>query len=70
MLRKIYAPHFEGRPEDATEENLQARLRGITLMALSNKFGHLLLSTGNKSELAVGLLHALRRHGGWPVRDQ
>ena len=53
-LRKLYAPHFEGRPEDATEENLQARLRGITLMALSNKFGHLLLSTGNKSELAVG----------------
>ncbi len=54
VLRKLYAPHFEGRPEDATEENLQARLRGITLMALSNKFGHLLLSTGNKSELAVG----------------
>ena len=45
---------FDGRPEDATEENLQARLRGITLMALSNKFGSLLLTTGNKSELAVG----------------
>jgi NAD+ synthetase len=45
---------FEGRPEDATEENLQARLRGITMMALSNKFGSLLLTTGNKSELAVG----------------
>ena len=53
-LRKLYTPHFEGRPEDATEENLQARLRGVTLMALSNKFGHLLLTTGNKSELAVG----------------
>src|SRR5205814_10460462 len=38
----------------ATEENMQARLRGMTLMALSNKFGHLVLSTGNKSELAVG----------------
>ena len=53
-MRRTLAPHFEGRPEDATEENLQARLRGLTLMALSNKFGHLLLSTGNKSELAVG----------------
>ena len=53
-LKKLYQPHFERRPEDATEENLQARLRGITLMALSNKFGHLLLTTGNKSELAVG----------------
>ena len=45
---------FAGRVEDATEENMQARLRGMTLMALSNKFGHLVLSTGNKSELAVG----------------
>jgi NAD+ synthetase len=47
-------PAFEGRPEDTTEENLQARLRGVLLMALSNKFGSLLLTTGNKSELAVG----------------
>lgn len=47
-------PLFEGRPEDTTEENLQARLRGVTLMAMSNKFGSLLLTTGNKSELAVG----------------
>lgn len=45
---------FSDRPEDATEENLQARLRGVTMMALSNKFGSLLLTTGNKSELAVG----------------
>jgi len=45
---------FAGCTEDATEENMQARLRGMTLMALSNKFGHLVLSTGNKSELAVG----------------
>jgi NAD+ synthetase len=47
-------PFFEGKPEDVTEENMQPRLRGMTLMALSNKFGHLLLTTGNKSELAVG----------------
>jgi NAD+ synthetase len=45
---------FAGRAEDATEENMQARLRGMILMSLSNKFGHLLLTTGNKSELAVG----------------
>jgi len=47
-------PFFEGRAADITEENLQARIRGATLMALSNKFGCLLLTTGNKSELAVG----------------
>jgi NAD+ synthase (glutamine-hydrolysing) len=46
--------HFEGRPADIAEENLQARIRGTILMALSNKFGCLLLSTGNKSEIAVG----------------
>jgi NAD+ synthetase len=45
---------FGGLPEDATEENMQSRLRGMILMSLSNKFGHLLLTTGNKSELAVG----------------
>lgn len=45
---------FTGRPEDTTEENIQARLRGVILMGLSNKFGSLLLTTGNKSELAVG----------------
>jgi NAD+ synthase (glutamine-hydrolysing) len=45
---------FAGMPEDATEENMQSRLRGMILMSLSNKFGHLLLTTGNKSELAVG----------------
>jgi NAD+ synthase (glutamine-hydrolysing) len=47
-------PFFEGMPEDVTEENLQARLRGITLMAVSNKLGYILLSTGNKSEMAMG----------------
>jgi NAD+ synthase (glutamine-hydrolysing) len=45
---------FDGRPADLTEENLQARIRGNLLMALSNKFGWLVLTTGNKSEMAVG----------------
>lgn len=48
------APLFAGRAADVTEENLQARIRGTLLMALSNKFGHLLLTTGNKSENAMG----------------
>jgi NAD+ synthase (glutamine-hydrolysing) len=48
------APVFAGLPEDATEENIQSRSRGMLLMSLSNKFGALVLSTGNKSELAVG----------------
>uniref|UniRef100_A0A832I845 Glutamine-dependent NAD(+) synthetase n=1 Tax=Eiseniibacteriota bacterium TaxID=2212470 RepID=A0A832I845_UNCEI len=47
-------PAFEGRPADTTEENLQARIRGNYLMALSNKFGWLVLTTGNKSEMSVG----------------
>jgi NAD+ synthase/NAD+ synthase (glutamine-hydrolysing) len=47
-------PVFENRPRDVTEENIQARIRGNILMAFSNKFGALVLSTGNKSELAVG----------------
>jgi NAD+ synthetase len=52
--RKTLAATFEGLPEDVTEENLQARIRGNLLMALSNKSGSLVLSTGNKSEVAVG----------------
>jgi NAD+ synthase (glutamine-hydrolysing) len=52
--RKTLAGALAGRAEDATEENLQARIRGNLLMALSNKFGSLVLSTGNKSEMAVG----------------
>lgn len=51
---KSLKPHLRGREADITEENIQARIRGNILMALSNKFGHLVLSTGNKSELAVG----------------
>ena len=53
-MKDSLAPLFGGRAEDVTEENLQARLRGQILMALSNKFGSLVLTTGNKSELAVG----------------
>ena len=53
-FERMLAPLFEGLPEDVTEEIVQARARGVTLMALSNKFGHLLLTTGNKSEMAVG----------------
>ena len=48
------APAFAGRAADVTEENLQSRCRGVILMAMSNKFGRMLLSTGNKSEMAVG----------------
>jgi NAD+ synthase (glutamine-hydrolysing) len=48
------APHFAGHDPDLTEENLQARIRGTVLMALSNKFGWLLVATGNKSEMSVG----------------
>jgi NAD+ synthase (glutamine-hydrolysing) len=48
------APAFAGREQDLTEENLQARIRGVLLMALSNKFGWLVVATGNKSELSVG----------------
>ena len=52
--REILAPVFAGRKEDVTEENIQSRARGTLLMALSNKFGAIVLSTGNKSELGVG----------------
>ena len=53
-FRETLAPLFSGRDEDVTEQNIQARIRGNLLMALSNKFGGLLLTTGNKSEMAVG----------------
>ena len=52
--RKVLEPAFGGRKPDTTEENIQARIRGNYLMALSNKFGSMVLSTGNKSESAVG----------------
>lgn len=53
-VERQLAPVFQGLTRDVTEENIQARLRGVYLMALSNKFGALLLNTGNKSETAVG----------------
>jgi NAD+ synthetase len=53
-VRQQLEPVFRSLAEDTTEENIQARLRGVILMALSNKFGSLVLTTGNKSELAVG----------------
>jgi len=54
QYRKVLCEIFKGRPEDVTEENIQSRVRGSLLMAVSNKFGALVLSTGNKSELGVG----------------
>lgn len=54
QMRSMLEPVFHGREEDITEENIQARLRGILLMAISNKLNRLVLTTGNKSELAVG----------------
>lgn len=53
-VREQLEPEFKGKPEDVTEENIQSRIRGIYLMAFSNKFGYLLCATGNKSEMAVG----------------
>jgi NAD+ synthase (glutamine-hydrolysing) len=53
-FRASLAQEFKGLPEDATEENIQARIRGVFLMALSNKFGSIVLTTGNKSEMATG----------------
>lgn len=54
LFRETLAGEFSGLPFDTTEENLQARIRGMLLMALSNKFGSIVLTTGNKSEMAVG----------------
>jgi NAD+ synthase (glutamine-hydrolysing) len=69
--RETLAPLFEGRPEDVAEENLQARIRGNLLMAMSNKFGSLVLATGNKSEYAVGFatLYGDMAGGFAPIKD-
>jgi len=65
------APLFAGRAADLTEENIQSRLRGLLLMALSNKFGEMLLTTGNKSELAVGYatIYGDMAGGYNPIKD-
>ncbi|MGD9865940.1 MAG: NAD(+) synthase, partial [Pseudodonghicola sp.] len=65
------APLFEGRAADLTEENIQSRLRGLLLMALSNKFGEMLLTTGNKSEVAVGYatIYGDMAGGYNPIKD-
>jgi len=64
-------PVFEGRDEDVTEENIQARIRGLLLMAISNKTGRMLLTTGNKSEMAVGYatLYGDMAGGFAPIKD-
>jgi NAD+ synthase (glutamine-hydrolysing) len=69
--RSVVTPLFEDRPEDVTEENLQARIRGNLLMAVSNKFGSLVLATGNKSEYAVGYatLYGDMAGGFAPIKD-
>lgn len=53
-MNDLLAPGFEGRAPDTTEENLQSRIRGVIVMAISNKFGPMVLTTGNKSEMSVG----------------
>ena len=70
-FKAALAPHFAGRAEDTTEENLQARIRGMLLMALSNKFGAIVLTTGNKSELATGYctLYGDMAGGFAPIKD-
>ena len=65
------APEFRGLPQDATEENIQARCRGILLMAISNKTGRIVLTTGNKSEMSVGYatLYGDMAGGFAPIKD-
>ncbi len=70
-ITNTLAPLFEGREADLTEENIQSRLRGLLLMALSNKFGEMLLTTGNKSEVAVGYatIYGDMSGGYNPIKD-
>ena len=70
-LEKALAPIFAGMPRDVTEENLQARARGTILMALSNKFGLMVVTTGNKSEMSVGYatLYGDMNGGFNPIKD-
>lgn len=70
-ITETLAPLFEGRAADVTEENIQSRLRGLLLMAMSNKFGEMLLTTGNKSEVAVGYatIYGDMSGGYNPIKD-
>ncbi|KIC10940.1 NAD synthetase [Leisingera sp. ANG-M1] len=70
-ITSTLAPLFAGRDADLTEENIQSRLRGLLLMAMSNKFGEMLLTTGNKSEVAVGYATIYGdMNGGYnPIKD-
>jgi NAD+ synthase len=70
-LESALAPLFAGRPRDTTEENLQARARGTILMAISNKFGLMVVTTGNKSEMSVGYatLYGDMNGGFNPIKD-
>jgi NAD+ synthase len=70
-LETSLAPLFAGRPRDVTEENLQARARGTILMAVSNKFGLMVVTTGNKSEMSVGYatLYGDMNGGFNPIKD-
>lgn len=70
-VTEVLNPIFEGRDADVTEENIQSRLRGLLLMALSNKLGHMLLTTGNKSEVAVGYatIYGDMAGGYNPIKD-
>jgi NAD+ synthase len=70
-IMESLAPIFAGRPADLTEENIQSRLRGLMLMSLSNKLGHMLLTTGNKSEVAVGYatIYGDMAGGYNPIKD-
>ncbi len=65
------APLFAGKPRDVTEENIQSRARGTILMAISNKFGFMVLTTGNKSEMSVGYatLYGDMNGGFNPIKD-
>ncbi len=70
-ITETLAPLFEGTEPDVTEENIQSRLRGLLLMAMSNKFGEMLLTTGNKSEVAVGYatIYGDMAGGYNPIKD-
>ena len=70
-LYGMLAPMFAGKPKDTAEENVQSRVRGTTLMAISNKFGSMLLTTGNKSEMSVGYatIYGDMNGGFNPIKD-